>query len=95
MPVTVNVAFGPGDLVPLTCTSCPTYLAKMSLLWPRGSQAGDLQHETVEKYVLPELFVDAAGQRLLRRRNGFSCRGALDSVTRACPPPGRTKLPAI
>src|ERR1039458_318441 len=34
IPVTVNVAFWSVDLVPLTCTSCPTYLAKTSLFGP-------------------------------------------------------------
>jgi hypothetical protein len=50
----------------------PQVLGEDVLVRASGLQPGHLQHLTVEEYVLPKLFVDAAGQRLLRRRNGLA-----------------------
>ena len=72
--------FRAGRPVPFNLYCMPDVFGEDVVVRTRGLQADDLQHQTVEKYVLPELLVDAAGQRLLRRGDGLTSRGALTRV---------------
>jgi hypothetical protein len=67
---------GPADLVPLTSTLCPTYLAKISFSDCR-LQIDDLLYLTFEKYLLPEPLVDATGHPLLRYGDKLTRGGSL------------------